>query len=111
MVIAIVRVRGVHGVTHRIRYALDQMHLTRKNHCVLVEKPDPKMLQQIRDYATWGEASKETVEALKKRDSKSAVYRLNNPVGGWKDTRNHYPRGDLGARGEKINELIKKMLH
>jgi len=106
-------VRGVHGVMRDIAYALKQLHLTRKNHCVVVEKLDASVLQQIRDYVTWGDVTKETMDALQKRNtkSKSKVYRLNNPIGGWKNVKNHYPKGDLGNRGEKINELIKKMLH
>ncbi|MBS3070234.1 hypothetical protein J4220_01885 [Candidatus Micrarchaeota archaeon] len=111
MAIALIRVRGVHGVMHTIQTAMRQLHLTRKNHCVVAEKLDASVLQQIRDYVTWGEVSSETLAALKKRDAKGPVYRLNNPIGGWKDTKNHFPKGDLGYRGEKINDLIKKMLH
>lgn len=113
MMIAIIRVRGVHNIRGDIQDALKQLHLTRKNHCVLLEKPDPNMLRKIRDFTTWGESSPATVQALEKKNAKtkSKVYRLNNPKGGWKSTKNHYPKGDLGDRGEKINDLIARMLH
>lgn len=38
------------------------------------------------------------------------VFRLTPPSGGFKSTKTHYPKGDLGYRGEAINELLKKMI-
>lgn len=38
------------------------------------------------------------------------TFRLTPPSGGFKSTKQHYPKGDLGYRGEAINELIKKMI-
>ncbi len=38
------------------------------------------------------------------------VFRLNPPRKGYKSTRLPYPKGDLGNRKEKINELLKRMI-
>jgi len=38
------------------------------------------------------------------------VFRLNPPRKGYKATRLPYPKGDLGNRKEKINELLKRMI-
>ena len=37
-------------------------------------------------------------------------FRLTPPSKGFRSTKLHYPRGDLGNRGEKINELLKRMI-
>lgn len=47
---------------------------------------------------------------LKKVDSLEPVFRLTPPSGGFKSTRTHYPKGDLGYRGDAINDLIKRMI-
>ena len=38
------------------------------------------------------------------------VFRLNPPRKGHGSIKIHYPKGALGYRGEKINELIERML-
>lgn len=38
------------------------------------------------------------------------VFRLNPPIHGYKSTRLPFPKGDLGNRGEKINELLERMI-
>jgi len=39
------------------------------------------------------------------------VFRLTPPSGGFKNSiKQHWPRGELGNRGEKINELLKRMI-
>ncbi|MFH1056449.1 MAG: uL30 family ribosomal protein [Candidatus Micrarchaeota archaeon] len=122
-VIAVVRVRGVKNLRQDIKHSLKQLKLTRKNHCIAVETTKEWFLQtlkKVKDYVTWGEASEGTVKALEKRKAefswqeegfKAGLYRLNNPKGGWKGVKNHFPRGDLGYRKEKINDLIMRMLH
>ena len=118
------RVRGVKGVRRDIVQALKQLHLTRKNHCVVLESSAPWVadaLRKIKDYIAWGELAEKTSKELSskrkmefsvERDGfKLQLYRLNNPMGGWKNIKLYYPKGDLGNRGDKINLLIEKMLH
>lgn len=38
------------------------------------------------------------------------VFRLTPPSKGFKSIKEHYPKGDLGYREEKINELIERMI-
>ena len=38
------------------------------------------------------------------------VFRLSPPSKGYKSIRSDYPKGDLGNRGEAINELLKRMV-
>lgn len=98
------------------------------------------MLHTAENYITWGQISKETLESLllkrgkmsngEKIDEKAAralteklqkeksmknsginpVFRLSPPSGGLKAIRLPFPRGDLGLRGEKINDLIMRMI-
>ena len=111
MSMALIRVRGVHGVRKDIVQSLKQMHLTRKNHCIIADNVDKRVLQKIRDFTTWGEITPQTLAALEKAKGKEKIFRLNNPKGGWNGIKNHFPKGDLGYRGDKINDLIIKMLH
>ena len=98
------------------------------------------MLQRVKDYVTWGEIDNKTLEKMiekrgrlagdKKLDSENAkgisgvignegtakntdmkpVFRLSPPSRGYKSTRKLYPKGALGYRGEKINELLNRMI-
>jgi large subunit ribosomal protein L30 len=39
------------------------------------------------------------------------IFRLTPPSGGFKQSiKQHWPKGELGDRGEKINELLKRMI-
>ena len=38
------------------------------------------------------------------------VFRLHPPRGGYKSIKRPYPRGDLGYRGEAINDLLARMI-
>ena len=66
MVYAVIRVRGIVNVKPDIKKTLQLLCLTRANHCVLIEEtPSNKgMLQNAKDYITWGEVSKETIAQL-----------------------------------------------
>ncbi len=64
--IAIVRVRGIRKVKPKIRKTLALLKLHKPNHAVLY-KANPAligMLKVVKDYVTFGEVSKETVERL-----------------------------------------------
>jgi large subunit ribosomal protein L30 len=51
-------------------------------------------------------------DKVKMKDVKNLkpVFRLTPPSKGFRSTRLHYPKGDLGNRGEAINELLKRMI-
>jgi large subunit ribosomal protein L30 len=151
--LAVIRIRGSVNALGVANKTLKMLNLTRLNHCVLVDD-DPStlgMLQEAKDYITWGEIKPETLEhLLQKRgrlqgdkrltdeivksgtefssikelataifDGKTEpqvlpqlkkVFRLHPPRKGYKSTKRPFKDlGDLGYRGERINELILKM--
>jgi large subunit ribosomal protein L30 len=75
MKIAIVRVRGIRNMVPKIKKTLQLLRLNKPNHCVLVEDtPQTKgMLNVVKDYATFGPVSEDTVfRLLFKRGTKGA---------------------------------------
>jgi len=140
---AVVMVRGVVGTNRKLKDTLMMLRLNRINHCVIVPKNQnyDGMLHKARDFITWGEIDKETLEKLISKRGRfvgdkrvtdlryakelaqfilsgkpvketgiKPVFRLSPPSKGYRSTKALYPKGSLGYRGEKINELIKRMI-
>ncbi len=152
--IAVVRIRGTISAQREVRETLQMLRLTRNNYAVLIDDRPSflGMLKTARDFITWGEASKETVDMLMKKKGKlvgnkklteeyvqkvghksleelveavfssrveywkllniQPVFKLHPPTKGFKGKikRGYGFSGELGYRGEKINELIKRMI-
>jgi large subunit ribosomal protein L30 len=152
--LAVVKVRGNVGFRQDMRDTLRMLGLTRVNHCVLIDDSltYKGMLQLTKDLITWGEVSKETIDALLRKrgrlvgdkklsdeylksntqfpsivDLVDAVYsgkvelsavrglkkvfRLRPPRKGYEATKRPFSdRGSLGYRGEKINDLLARMI-
>ena len=138
--LAVVRVRGSVGVKGDIKSTLRMLHLEKKNRCIVIpETPQYLgMVEKAKDYVTWGPVSGEILaELLKKRarteknekltDVKGVLkkvnegkikeagikpyFRLSPPSKGFKGSiKQHYPKGALGDRGDRINELLKRMI-
>ena len=136
--LAVVRVRGSVNSDFNDRNTLRLLKLTRQNHCVIFPKNKSieGMLASVSKYVTWGEIGDETLEKLvykrgrhpgnlrvEKKDVKAiakkikerkadikSVFRLNPPSGGYKPVKEFFPKGAAGYRGEKINELLKRMI-
>lgn len=152
--LAVMRLRGSVGMDKELEYAFKLMHLTRKNHVVLVEDTPSNhgSILKIKDYATWGEVTPDTVslllekrgmleggekltedyvkEALGYPSTKELseaicgskvkinelpkvkpVFRLHPPKKGFRGkVKKPYPEGELGYRGESINQLIARMV-
>ena len=66
--IAAVRIRGTVSASLQARETLQMLHLFRNNYAVLIDdRPSfSGMLKTVRDYVTYGETSKETVDKLVK---------------------------------------------
>lgn len=137
--LAVIRIKGSVGVPANVNDTLKMLRLNRVNHCVIVPKtPDFEgMLRKAVNYITWGEIEPKLLEALilkrgrgpgnrriEKKDVKALarkieekqelkmkpVFRLSPPSRGFKSIRRTFPKGDLGCRGEKINELLERMI-
>ncbi|MCS7131104.1 MAG: 50S ribosomal protein L30 [Hadesarchaea archaeon] len=64
--LAVIRVRGGVRAREDVRSTLRMLGLTRVNHCVVIDE-DPSlkgMLQKAKDYITWGEIGRDTLEDL-----------------------------------------------
>ncbi len=137
--LAVLRIRGSVGVAPKVKDTLKMLRLNRVNHCVILSKtPDFEgMLRKAMNYITWGEIKPGVLGALiakrgrgpgsKRIEGKDVkilakktaerqelkikpVFRLSPPSRGFRSIRIHFPKGDLGYRGEKINELLEKMI-
>jgi len=113
--LAVIRVRGVTGVKSEIKDTMSMLCLHRKNFCVVLE-PKPSvmgMVKKAKDFITWGEISDATIMALEKKKTSAKYYRLNPPRKGFGRKGIKVPfvsGGALGYRGDRINDLIIRML-
>jgi large subunit ribosomal protein L30 len=149
-----VKIRGTISARRDARQTLKLLHLTRNNQAVLVNDRSSfaGMLNAVRGYVTWGEASKDVVGMLIGRRGRllgskkltddylqrlgyktteelaAAVFecrvdywklpdvqpffRLRPPTKGFRGSiKNAYGAGgELGYRGEKINDLVERMI-
>ncbi|MEW5897052.1 MAG: 50S ribosomal protein L30 [Nanoarchaeota archaeon] len=138
--LAVVMVRGLAKVRQPIRDTLLMLNLARKNHCVVVESNSvyQGMITKVKDFVTWGEIDENMLEELLAKrgelfkgrvsDSKNKYnynsfefngkkykkcFRLNPPRKGFgrKGIKVSYRAGGaLGYRGEKITDLLMRMI-
>jgi len=124
--IVMVRIRGSIKLNKEIKDTLDMLRLYNQNYCVII-KISPSMIgmiKKVESYVTWGEIDEETLKMLKEKREKKAknkkgeevvkpFFRLNPPKKGFgrKGIKIPFKRGGaLGYRGEKINDLIRRMI-
>lgn len=117
MKVAVLLIRGRINLSGSVRQTLDQLGLSRKHACAVVEESASVkgMLQRVKDCVTWGAVSEETVKQLqsKSKDEKRIRCHLHPPRGGYgkKGIKKPFAQGGaLGARGEKMDDLVKRML-
>ncbi|MEK6886552.1 MAG: uL30 family ribosomal protein [Nanoarchaeota archaeon] len=113
--IAVILVRGLIGANKHIKDTLKMLNIYRRNVCAILDanKNMLGMVNKVRNYATFGEVSEETIKLLKQKKGESKYYNLNSPRKGYgrKGVKYDFINGGaLGYRGEKINDLIKRML-
>lgn len=67
--IAVIRIRGINRVSHPVERTMQQLHLYRKNYCVVF--PDTPsyhgMIAKVKDYITYGPIDEETYTTLVKK--------------------------------------------
>ena len=132
--LAVIRLRGRTGIRKDVEATLTHLNLRRINHCVIVEESPVAlgMLRKAKDYITWGQIDTETLNTLvEKRGETAAIirnnrkafslsgkdykpyFRLSPPKGGLgrRGIKAAFVKsGALGNRGEKINDLLKRMI-
>jgi len=126
-------------IDKKIKDTFEKLRLRRKYSCVVLNpsKEQIGMIKKLENFVAFGNINKEVLEKLidargqkinksKKIDSKKVIedlekgkryedlglkpfFRLHPPRGGIK-SKIHFPRGVLGNHGEKINELVLRML-
>ena len=110
----LVLIRSEIGKSMEVKDTLKRLGLKRKNNAVILEnKPELMgMLKKVKDLITWGEASEEVLKELEKK-KKGKIICLHPPRKGYGRKGIKVPfkvGGGLGYRGEKINDLIMRML-
>ncbi len=119
--IAVIRIAGIVGKSSEVNHTLDMLHLKQKFACTVVENTPPTlgMIKKLEPFVTYGEITEEThKELIAKRGEKTKeglkpFFRLHPPIKGFerKGTKQHYSVGGVyGNRGEKINDLLKRMI-
>ncbi len=132
--LAVVRVRGTNNVRESISHTLDRLNLKRINNLSFVfgTKSNLGMVRKCNDYITYGEVPQDLVEkllakkGLKPTGSVSELVsgkktpkdlgikmplHMKPPRRGYRDIKAGFNAGgDLGYRGEKIMELVKRMM-
>lgn len=74
---------------------------------------DEKTLDKITKFKSFDEFSEALIGGkcnLKDFKDIKLIFRLNPPKHGYKAIRLPYPKGDLGNRKEKINDLLERMI-
>ena len=138
--LAVILVRGQAELPQPVLDTFTNLHLYRKNTCVVIDDTpiNKGMITKVKDFITWGEISDELFKELvqkrgkiflaRQQDSKKIYsykslqiqgkkykpyFTLNSPRKGFerKGIKVAYAAGGaLGYRGEKINDLLKRMI-
>ena len=116
--IAVIRIRGQVGLDRKVVDTFDRLRLRKKYSCVVIENPKKEqlgMIKKLRNFVAYGEINDETYKKLvDARGGKTKnFFRLHPPRKGFgrKGTKKTFSAGGaLGYRGEKINDLIKRMI-
>ena len=119
--ICIIRISGETGLDRKIKETLDRLRLRKKYSCVVIENSNDSqlgMIKTVSDFVAFGEISDETYKKLIEERGKKVqgklkpFFRLHPPRKGI-DSKKHFgetKKGVLGNNGEKINELVLRML-
>jgi large subunit ribosomal protein L30 len=113
--LAVIQIRGTVAVSRVIKSTLIMLNLKKKHNCVLVPATPEilGMLQKGKDFITWGPITPETIKLLEKVNQRGKAYFMPPPKGGFERggiKKSFAAGGVLGDRGDKINDLIKRMI-
>jgi len=113
--IAIIRITGQVGLKKEIIETLYRLKIRKKYSCIVLNptKEQMGMIKKVGDFIAYGEISEEMHKKLveKRKTSTKNFFRLHPPRKGI-ESKKHFGvgKGVLGNHGEKINELIERML-
>ena len=107
--IAAIQIRGLVNSKDKVKDTIRMLNMGRKHTMVILEDTPSNigMLKKAKDYITWGELDPKLEKELDR------VMHLHPPRGGFerKGIKKTFRQGGAqGHRGEKINDLIRKML-
>ena len=100
---AVIRIRGRLEKAKKATDTMNMLCLRKLYSFKILAEDKLGMIKKVRDYVTWGEIDNDTAELVNGK-------KLCPPLKGFKAIKMHYPKGDLGYRGDKINELLRKMV-
>ncbi|MBI4170912.1 MAG: uL30 family ribosomal protein [Candidatus Aenigmarchaeota archaeon] len=106
--LAAIRLKGEIKARRDIKDTMQMLGLKKKlSLSVLPSNPQTiSMLTKTQNFIAWGELSAE----MEKQFGGKKTIALRPSKGGFKSLKQMYPKGDLGYRGEAINEMIKRMM-
>lgn len=114
MKLAIIRIRGTVAHAPEVVETLKLLNLNKPNHCVIVnDNPSIRgMIKKVESLITWGPVSDKATKDLQAR-AHGKCFTLHPPRKGYSRKSIKLPYrlgGAYGDRGEKINELIERMV-
>jgi large subunit ribosomal protein L30 len=118
--IAVIRIKGRVGLSEKINETLNRLRIRKKYSCVVLKGSNEEigMIEKLRDFVAYGEIKDDVYKELVKirgrkgQDGKlKPFFRLHPPRKGI-ESKKHFGvgKGVLGNNGEKINDLILRML-
>lgn len=115
MSLAVIRIRGTGRIEKSVVDTMKILGLSKTHACSILEKNavTEGMLHKVKDFVTWGEVKPDVLKQLEAKKGKGKSFSLAPPKGGFSKkgiVAGFGQGGELGYRGEKINELIERMI-
>ena len=115
--IAALRIRGDVDVDQNISRTLNDLNLHKRNQIVVFEENDAVkgMMNNAKDFITYGEVSDDTLEALAERAGEEELesgdsVSLAPPSGGFKNTKKQVGQGGSLGKRDSLDDLVQKMV-
>ncbi|MBI5332475.1 MAG: uL30 family ribosomal protein [Candidatus Aenigmarchaeota archaeon] len=100
---AVIRIRGRVEKNKAAKDTMKMLGLNILYSWRIVPEEKLGMIKKAQDFVTWGEINDNIANQLNGK-------KLCPPLKGFRAIKIHYPKGDLGYRGDKINELLQRMI-
>jgi large subunit ribosomal protein L30 len=118
--IVVIRIKGRVGLSYTINETLDRLRIRKKYSCVVLKGTPEEigMIEKLRDCIAYGEIKDDVYKELVKQRGRKGndgklkpFFRLHPPRKGI-ESKKHFGvgKGVLGNNGDKINDLLLRML-